>query len=170
MWYVIQTVGGQEDQVNSLMLKLVDQSLILESFIPRYEVMKRIKGAWVKRVEVLLPGYVFVVTKDPGKLKESLRNVPRFTRLLGNDDMFTPLEDREVAFINAFTQPGKRTVELSTGVIEGDEVVILNGPLMGHQGSIVKIDRHKRLAYLEMEMLGRKKNVKLGLEIVAKRS
>ena len=56
MWYVIQTVGGQEDQVNSLMLKLVDQSLILESFIPRYEVMKRIKGAWVKRAEVLLPG------------------------------------------------------------------------------------------------------------------
>lgn len=45
MWYVIQTIGGQEDQVNSLMLKLVDQSLILESFIPRYEVMKRIKGA-----------------------------------------------------------------------------------------------------------------------------
>lgn len=169
MWYVIQTIGGQEDQVNSLMLKLVDQSLILESFIPRYEVMKRIKGAWVKRAEVLLPGYVFVVTKDPGKLKESLRNVPRFTRLLGNDDMFTPLEDREVAFINAFTQPGKRTVELSTGVIEGDEVVILNGPLMGHQSSIVKIDRHKRLAYLEIEMLGRKKNVKLGLEIVAKR-
>lgn len=41
---------------------------------------------------------------------------------------------------------------------------------MGHAGSIVKIDRHKRLAYLEMEMLGRKKNVKLGLEIVAKRS
>ena len=170
MWYVIQTVGGQEDQVRCLMLKLVDPSLIQESFIPRYEVMKRIKGAWVKRAEVLLPGYVFVVTKDPGKLKASLRAVPRFTRLLGNDDMFTPLDDREVAFINAFTQPGKRTVELSTGVIEGDEVVILNGPLMGHAGSIVKIDRHKRLAYLELEMLGRKKNVKIGLEIVGKKS
>lgn len=91
MWYVIQTVGGQEDQVNSLMLKLVDDRLIQESFIPRYEVMKRIKGAWVKRAEVLLPGYVFVVTKDPGKLKESLRNVPRFTRLLGNDAICSPL-------------------------------------------------------------------------------
>lgn len=45
MWYVIQTVGGQEEQVRSLMLKLVDPSLVQESFIPRYEVMKRIKGA-----------------------------------------------------------------------------------------------------------------------------
>ena len=42
MWYVIQTVGGQEEQVNSLMLKSVDDRLIQESFIPRYEVMKRI--------------------------------------------------------------------------------------------------------------------------------
>ena len=168
MWYVIQTVGGQEEQVRSLMLKLVDPSLVQESFIPRYEVMKRIKGAWVKRAEVLLPGYVFVVTRDPGKLKESLRNVPRFTRLLGNDDMFTPLEDREVAFINAFTQPGKRTVELSTGVIEGDEVVILNGPLMGHQGSIVKIDRHKRLAWLTIDVLGESREIAVGLEIIRK--
>lgn len=34
MWYVIQTVGGQEDQVNSLMLKLVDQSLIVDRLFP----------------------------------------------------------------------------------------------------------------------------------------
>lgn len=170
MWYVIQTMAGQEDQVRCLMEKLVDRELFQELFVPRYEVMKRIRGLWIKRVEVLLPGYVFVVAKDPGRLKAALRGVPRFTRLLGNDDMFTPLDDREIAFINAFTQPGKRMVELSTGIIEGDEVVILNGPLMGHQGLISKIDRHKRLAYLEIEMLGRKKNVKLGLEIVAKRS
>lgn len=170
MWYVIQTMAGQEDQVIELMLKLVDEDLVKETFVPRYEVMKRIKGQWVRRKEVLLPGYVFVVTREPGRLKADLRGVPRFTRLLGNDDMFIPLDDREVAFINAFTSPGKRTVELSTGVIEGDEVVILNGPLMGHVGLIKKIDRHKRLAYLEMEMLGRKKNVKIGLEIVGKKS
>lgn len=169
MWYVVQTMGGQEDQVCDLMLKLVDPDLIKEVFVPRYEVMKRIKGYWLKRNEVLLPGYVFVVTKEPGRLKEGLRKVPRFTRLLGNGDMFTPLDDREIAFVNAFTQPGKRTVDLSTGVIEGDDVVILNGPLMGNTSLISKIDRHKRLAYLEIEILGRRKTVKLGLEIVAKR-
>lgn len=169
MWYVIQTVGGQEAKVLGLMEKLVDDSLVQEAFIPTYEVMKRIKGQWHKRNEVLLPGYVFAVTKNPSQLKAQLRRVPRFTRLLGNDDMFTPLNDQEVAFLNAFTQPGKRTVELSTGVIEGDDVIILNGPLMGHDGLIKKIDRHKRLAYLELEMLGRKTTVKFGLEILAKR-
>ncbi len=81
MWYVIQTMAGQEDQVIELMFKLVDEDLVKETFVPRYEVMKRIKGQWVRRKEVLLPGYVFVVTREPGRLKADLRGVPRFTRL-----------------------------------------------------------------------------------------
>ena len=84
--------------------------------------------------------------------------------------MFTPLDDRDIAFINAFTSPENRTVRMSTGVVEGDDVIILNGPLMGRAGWIKKIDRHKRLAYLEVEMPGRTTTVKLGLEIVAKHS
>lgn len=169
MWYVVQTMSGQEDQVKDFIAKTVEPGLVQEAFIPRYEVMKRIKGLWYKRTEVLMPGYVFVVTKNPDKLKAQLRGVPRFTRLLGNGDMFTPLDDRDIAFINAFTSSENRTVEMSTGVVEGDDVIILNGPLMGHAGWIKKIDRHKRLAYLEVEMLGRTTTVKLGLEIVAKR-
>lgn len=57
----------------------------------------------------------------------------------------------------------------SSGVMEGDEIVILNGPLMNQTGLIKKLDRHKRLAYLEIEILGRVKTVKVGLEIVRKK-
>ncbi len=169
MWYVVQTVGGQEKHVLDLMNKLVDEELIQESFIPQYEVKKRIQGAWKVRTEVLLPGYMFVITDQPGKLREALRSVPKFTRLLGNNDVFTPLDEQEVAFINAFTEPDHRVVEFSSGVIEGDEIVILNGPLMNQTGLIKKVDRHKRLAYLEVQILGRTKTVKVGLEIVRKR-
>ena len=126
MWYVVQTVGGQEKHVLDLINKLVDEELIQESFIPQYEVKKRIQGVWKMRSEVLLPGYIFVITDQPGKLREALRSVPKFTRLLGNNDVFTPLDDQEVAFINAFTKPDHRVVEFSSGVMEGDEIVILN--------------------------------------------
>ena len=161
LWYVVQTVGGQEKHVLDLINKLVDEELIQESFIPQ--------GVWKMRSEVLLPGYIFVITDQPGKLREALRSVPKFTRLLGNNDVFTPLDDQEVAFINAFTKPDHRVVEFSSGVMEGDEIVILNGPLMNQTGLIKKLDRHKRLAYLEIEILGRVKTVKVGLEIVRKK-
>lgn len=93
LWYVVQTVGGQEKHVLDLINKLVDEELIQESFIPQYEVKKRIQGVWKMRSEVLLPGYIFVITDQPGKLREALRSVPKFTRLLGNNDVFTPLDD-----------------------------------------------------------------------------
>ena len=59
---------------------------------------------------------------------------------------------------------------MSEGVIEGDRVIVLNGPLMNHEGRISKIDRHRRIAYLDMPMMGRTKTIKVGLEIVSKRT
>ena len=57
---------------------------------------------------------------------------------------------------------------MSTGVIEGDRVIVTDGPLVGREALISKIDRHKRLAYLDMRMFGRIKTIKVGLEIVRK--
>lgn len=167
-WYVVQTMSRQESQVREMVLRLLDPCLVDEAFVPRYEMLRREKGAWVKRSGILLPGYVVVVTRNPAKLKTALSRVPRFTRLLGNDDMFTRLDDREVAFINSFVQPGNRTVRMSIGIIEGDEIIVLDGPLKGRTALIKTIDRHKRLACLDIAMLGRKKTVKIGLEIIAK--
>lgn len=170
MWYVIQTVGGKEKRAKSLMDKMVDGYALQEAFIPGRRVMHRVKGEWKPTEEILIPGYVFVRTVNPGQLSRELRNVPAFTRLLGNDDKFIPLTRNEIAFLNAFTKEGDRTIDMSEGVIEGDKVIVLNGPLMDHEGLIKKVDRHKRVAYLDMEMFGRVKTIKVGLEIVRKRS
>ena len=168
--YVIQVAGGKEGRVAEMISKYISEGLVKECFIPRYEIMRRYKGEWHKRVESLVPGYLFVECKDVERLSEELRSVPAFTRLLGNDDRFIPLTDHETHWLNAFTDVGKRTVEMSEGVIEGDKVIVLNGPLMNHEGLISKIDRHKRIAYLDMPMMGRTKSIKVGLEIVSKRA
>lgn len=62
----------------------------------------------------------------------------------------------------------KQLVEMSSGIIENDRVRILSDPLMGMEGNIRRIDRHKRIAYLEIEMFGRTVEMKVGLEIIRK--
>ena len=62
----------------------------------------------------------------------------------------------------------KQLVEMSSGIIENDRVRILSGPLMGMEGNIRRIDRHKRIAYLEIEMFGRTVEMKVRLEIIRK--
>ena len=166
--YVVQVTGGREEHARSLVLRLLSE-VVEDCYTPAYEAMKRVRGEWKLVRGLLFPGYIFVQTSDPATLANRLASVPAFTRFLGsNDDSFIPLTDDEVAWLNAFTNIETHVVEMSEGVIEGDRVLVTKGPLRGHEAAIVRIDRHKRIAELEVRMFGRTKRIKVGLEIVRK--
>lgn len=166
--YAIQVASGQEAKVEELIRRFVDKSMIGEIFVPRFESMRRWKGEWHKRTECLTPGYLYVETSDAEKLALQLRSVPAFTKLLGNNEVFIPLNDDEVAWLNAFTGNDRRVIEMSEGIVEGSKVIVLRGPLRGHEAEIKRVDRHRRIAELEVSMLGRMKTIRLGLEIISK--
>lgn len=169
MWYVVQVVGGQEHTVMRQIQKLVSLSVYISCFIPQYEIKKRYSGVWKYTQEILFPGYVFVDTKTPQLFRKELNNVSYMTKMLHDgNERFTPLAEEEKAVISAFIDTKDYVMKMSEGVIEGDEIIILKGPLMNHTGLVKKIDRHKRLAYLEIWMCGRKSTIKAGLEIVRK--
>ena len=117
---------------------------------------------------MLFPGYVFLVSDEKEKLFFELKRIIGLTKLLGTGETIVPLTDEEVNFLLRFG--GKeQTVEMSEGIIENDRVVVTSGPLKGNEGLIRKIDRHKRKAWLEIEMFGRTVEMQVGLEIVGKR-
>ena len=118
----------------------------------------------------LFPGYVFVRTSTPEQVREVLGRVPAFSRMLTSaGDTCLPLTDDEVAWINATTNVDTHVMEMSEGVIEGDRVMVIRGPLRGHEARITRADRHKRLAWVDMDMFGRHKTIRVGLEIVSKK-
>lgn len=167
--YVIQVVGGRERSAISLVTKHA-ADLIDDCFVPSYELKKRFDGAWRTVTELLFPGYLFVVTSHPAEVAQVLRTVPVFMRLLGRSgDAFVPLSPDEIVWLKTFTTANTHMVEMSQGIIEGDAVVVTDGPLKGREALISKINRHKRLAYLDMHMFGREKTVRVGLEIVHKK-
>ena len=175
MWYVIQIQAGKEKQIIESIKRHVAEvgksHLVKECFSPEYEMMIRFRGEWQKRMRPMLPGYVIVDTQDVDELHRTLKGLPEFTKLLGTSDGFVPLNKNEVAWISAIVQRGRdgsRTIEMSEGVMEGDEIIILNGPLINHTGWIKSVNRHKRLAYLELEMFGRTIQTKVGLNIVSR--
>lgn len=166
--YVIQVIGGRENTVQQLVASRASD-LITECFAPRCELRKRYNGEWKTVKELLFPGYLFVDTTDVEALFRRLKEVPAFTRLLGNErDRFVPLDREEVAWIESLTTSQTRVLQMSEGVIEGDRVIVTKGPLKGHEALISKIDRHKRLAYLDLCILGRRKTIRVGIEIVAR--
>ena len=60
-------------------------------------------------------------------------------------------------------------MEHSIGYIEGDRIIITGGPLVGREGGIKKINRHHRVAQIEIDMFGQKQVVDVALEIVEKK-
>lgn len=167
--FVVQAIGGQEDRAAALIAKLA-QGAVEDCFVPKREVMHRKSGQWHHTLERLFPGYVFVQTSAPGQVREALGRVPAFTRMLTSaGDTCLPLTADEVAWINAVTDVDTHVMEMSEGVIEGDRVIVIRGPLKGHEVLIARIDRHKRLAWMDMNMFGRHKTIRVGLEIVSKK-
>ena len=88
-----------------------------------------------------------------------------FLQVLQNDEFFLPISPEEEKFLRRFLETEEVLPE-SYGVKEGDQVRILEGPLVGMEGLIKFIDRHKRMAVLETELFGRKVEMKMGLEVV----
>lgn len=168
--YVIHVAGGQEEHTKALVLKLL-ADIASDCYTPAYECARKVGGVWRRVAKMLFPGYVFVETSDPVALRDRLGEIPAFARLLGaSDESFLALTDDEVAWLNAFTNVETHVVEMSEGIIEGDRVLVTKGPLRSYEGLIRKVDRHKRLAELEIHMFGRDKRVRIGLEIARKRS
>ena len=179
MWYVVQVTTGQEQQVCDLVTRIAAKEgeqpdahvgpgkpLLQECLVPTYETERKYHGEWQTRRYKLFPGYVIAVTDHVDLLNRQLRSVRTFTRILGNEDAFIPLDRAEMAFIDSFTSQRHRVIRMSHAVKEGDTVRVTDGPLVGQEASIRKVNRRKGTAIVEMAMFGRTLQVEIGLAVV----
>lgn len=173
LYYVIQVVSGLEDRVEEQIKVMIEKELYDRCFHPIRHVKKKIRGEWKEFHEKLLPGYVFITSEDVRELYLRLRYVPAFTKMLGKDrEQFIPLPKREVEWIEKIidsTDENMRVGISQIAVTEDDEITILSGPLKNIEGSIKKIDLHRRIAKVEVDFMNRKTVIHLGIEMVGKR-
>ena len=165
MWYVIWTSTGLEGKALNAVRALPYQN---RSFIPRRVIQMKKNGKWETVEKPLFPGYFFVDTEDVEKLAEEVRKIEGFNQILTTEKAYFPLYEKDATFIDKLYN-GKGLFDISEGIIEGDKIVVTSGPLKGQEGMIKKVDRHKRLAYLEFAMFDQTIKVSVGLEIVEKR-
>lgn len=168
MWYAIQTTTGQENQTIAVCKALIEETLLQGIFYPKTEMMKRYEGAWHKEMRPMFPGYIFAVTDQPNELYTEFLRVPKLTKLLGTDNVPVALSEAEVTLLRKVTNQ-EHIAEMSVGVIEGDRLIVKDGPLVGIEGLVKRINRHKRMAVVEVKMFGRMIEMALGLEVVEKK-
>lgn len=167
MWYVMQVRTGTEENIRCQCQRLINSDILERCFIPYYQQKKRFQGEWHIQERILFPGYVFLIAENLEQLVNELKKVIGLTKIIGTGNEIVPLISEEVDLLMKMGTD-KQLVEMSCGIIENDRVQIVSEPLTGMEGSIRRIDRHKRIAHLEIEMFGRTVEMKVGLEIIKK--
>lgn len=168
MWYVIWVESGKEHKVRGMIESQVPSGTYDRIVIPEKRIQKKFKGEWQEVQSVLFPGYLFVVAEDITEFAAALVAVPEFTKMLKADNEIVPIYPEEEAVLTRLVDQDE-IVKMSEGMIENDRVIIFDGPLKGMEGTIKRINRHKRIAVLQIELFERVIQVMVGLEIVEKR-
>ena len=166
-WYVIQVLPKNESGLCAKIKSRIDGALYTDCFVPQTEYVFKRDGLYEKQIRPLFPGYLCVITDKIEMFYDALKKVEGFKRILKEGDYFTSISSQEAAFIAGITNEDY-SISMSEGYILNSRVYITSGPLLGHEGIIKKIDRHKRSAIIELHFMGQPQLVKMPLEIVSK--
>lgn len=164
MWYVLQTMTGQEEELVHMIKEVVPSHVYADCFVAYYERVWRRQGQSIVHVERLFPGYVFIVSDDPNELYMELKRVPAMSKLVSAGKFeFLPIEKEEEAFFHALLTE-ERIVRLSYVETDGrGNVFRISGPLKQFKEQVVRFQFKKRYAVIRFHMLGMEKTGTLGI-------
>ena len=144
-------------------------------FIPRKAHAHTKSGAVQKKeIKICFPGYVFIrsqkrVEDSTHELQSSIYGINEAYYFLcyGNDKQDMALREDERVLLERLMN-AEFCIDSSVGFMEGDCVNVISGPLDGIESRIIKINKQKRTAVIEVDMFGGKKQVTLMLEVLEK--
>ena len=165
IWYVLYCPNHREqDIIRSCRQHLTGQAL-KDVFCFTYDRMRKYEGSWHVEQQSMFPDYVFLESEDGERLARELKQYRSFLMILGEKETLIPIGREEEAFLRGLCGRSHHSA-MSKGYIRNGRTHVTEGPLKGKERMIRKIDRHKRIAKLEMP--GSFRNVNVGLEIYEK--
>jgi len=177
-FYTLFSKTGYEEKLLKEMELLWSFDEAMRLIMPRYDAKFRKGGKIFTEQRRLMPGYVFIESMLSGMdfyvLSRPLILWSEYALKLlryGNSSLDTNFEmksDESDVFQQLFGDKG--CVDMSKGFIEGDLIIVTEGPLVGFEGMIKKINRHKMIAYLEIKIFGQLTRTEVGLEIISKKT
>lgn len=167
MWYVIHTISGLEQKCMQQCQEYIDASAYRKMFIPGYRTKKHFQKKWHEVTKPLFPGYLFIDTDEIEPIMTGLKKFRQYTKLLKDGDTVSPVKKEEQDFLTLMMDKD-HIVQYSEGFLIGDKVCITSGPLKRIQGWIKGIDRHRRVAKMEIPILGRRTPIEVGLGTIAR--
>ncbi|POR03980.1 hypothetical protein AU468_04765 [Alkalispirochaeta sphaeroplastigenens] len=160
LYYAIQVLTGEEQRFIQRVEKQVPLAGRGDPEIPpfhlrwpRRKLVIRRKGKRISTIRPIFPGYLFLEAPEvTPPLYHLLRRSTGFIRFLPENHALTPLGAQELRLVRHLLSFGEVLKESTVRFDENSRIVVKEGPLQGLEGQIVKVDRRKGRAKVQLDL------------------
>lgn len=168
-WFILHVGYNDEEEISFL----INQEPQIKAFVPKQVRLIKRKDLTLRESFRLFPNYVFVVTSlDVDAFHQliqiKIKPIVEYLRILKHEDRYIEtVSPQEKAVLSQFMNEHFE-IDASEGFIENGKVIITQGPLIGYETTIVKINRHKKTADIKLTLFGSEQIMTVSLEILYK--
>ena len=168
-FYAIQVKTGSEEKFIRLFKALYPEAEFPIHF-PRRLLDIRRAGKIKTTTPAVFPGYIFVEAECDAEIQSfqwEFRRTKGFFRFLKSNQDITPLADRDLELVlhfikNAGPIAGRSKVYFN----ENSRIVVVEGPLSGLEGRIIKVDKRKGRAKIMLDLYNDSFSIDLAFEVI----
>ena len=171
-YYIIQVATGREQSFIDGVQKKAPELAQAHNFIYlTRELYIRRQGNTLREEQPVFPSYIIMQTTGTvdGQTVQALKALPDFYHFLKSNTQITPLAGTDLAIIEHFLGLGPRIGPSLVRFDQDDRIVVIEGPLKGIEGSIIKVDRRKQRAKIRVDFAGSAHTMDLGFEDIERK-
>jgi transcriptional antiterminator NusG len=168
-YFAVQVRTRSEEKYIKL-FKALHPEVTIPIYFPQRKVDIRRRGKIIPSSAAVFPGYIFLeVENDEDILRHqwNFRRTDGFFRFLKSNQNIKALTDRDLEIVLHFIKKvgplaGKSKVYFD----ENSRIVVMEGPLMGLEGSIIKVDKRKGRAKIKLDLYNDSFSIDLAFEVI----
>jgi transcriptional antiterminator NusG len=167
-YYAIQVKTRGEEKFMRLFNALHPKTGLPLHF-PRRRINIRRRGVLRPSMAAVFPGYVFIEAEHEDILANQweFRRTDGFFRFLKSNQNIRPLADRDLELVLHFIKKAGPVAGISRVYFnENARIVVIEGPLMGLEGRIVKVDKRKKRAKVKLSLYDDSFAIDLAFEVI----
>ena len=168
-YFALQVITRREARFLRVAAQALETLPGVHLFWPRRSLKVRRAGLWKEVLQPVFPGYLFVEADSvAGDVYQKVRGLPGFLRFLPSNQDVQPVSERDARPLALLLRYGE-VIRKSIAVFDdNNRIRILEGPLKGLEGLIVKVDRRKGRAKVKLDLYDESRLVDFGFTSLEK--
>ena len=169
-WYIIHAYSGFENKVRDAILSEADRLGLADGVeeveVPTETITEVKRGKKVEVERKFMPGYVLAKLKMTDDIYHLVKNTPKVSGFLGNDNKPQAISEKEAARYFGGVEEAKAAPKTQVHVEYeiGDSVKVLDGPFASFNGIVEELDFDKQKVKVSVSIFGRATPVELEFE------